>query len=493
MSANENTVLDAPPFDSLDDFIDRYFDDRVAFAKEVCGFHKLAKWQEEALRDLDNGTLMLAVRSGHGVGKSSFLAVCAYHFVVTRYPCKIAITAPTEQQLQDALFAEMKRVMREAEMRYPEFLGGLLSLTANRVTLNAAPEGAFISLKVGRKENPEALAGVHAKYVLLIADEASGIPEEVYETAQGSLSTAGAIFLMTGNPTRAYGYFYDAFHKNAHLWTRKHVKSGDVPYVDEKFVNLIRETYGEGSQAWDVRVLGEFPKGDADSLIPAHKVKAAVGREITVAPGTPIIWGLDVARVSDRNVLVRRQGYQVLPTIWWPGRELMDTVGRVLNHLAGLSYLDRPYEICIDMIGLGAGVHDRLRELQKEGNPLLKDIRIVGVNVAEVAAVNPQAMRLRDDLWMQVRDWFATMLPSLPQDEDLLVEDLSTPGYTFTSSGKLAVERKEEVKKRLGRSTDFGDALCLTFGNTGAVLGGTSMSGRYGSNRKPKPRNGWVV
>jgi hypothetical protein len=122
----------------------------------------------------------------------------------------------------------------------------------------------------------------------------------------------------------------------------------------------------------------------------------------------------------------------------------------------------KPIEINVDSIGLGAGLADRLREL---GLP------VRDVNVSEVAALNPQANRLRDELWISVRDFLAQRACRLPKDENLRA-DLVTPKYNFTSSGKLQVEAKSDMKKRLRRSPDYADALALTFAGRGAMIGG---------------------
>jgi phage terminase large subunit len=140
----------------------------------------------------------------------------------------------------------------------------------------------------------------------------------------------------------------------------------------------------------------------------------------------------------------------------------MESVGIIKNE----ADLDQPSEICIDSIGIGAGVADRLREM---GMP------VVDVNVSESSAMNPTAHRLRDDLWIQVRDWLQTMTVRIPTDERLCA-DLRAPTYSFASTGKLVVESKMLMKKRKLPSPDHADALCLTFGGMAALVGGRASS-----------------
>jgi hypothetical protein len=137
----------------------------------------------------------------------------------------------------------------------------------------------------------------------------------------------------------------------------------------------------------------------------------------------------------------------------------------------------RPREILIDAIGLGAGVYDRCKEL---GLP------VRAINVGEAAATRENCMRLRDELWFKGREWFQDRTCSLPQDEALIAE-LTAPTYTFSSTGKMVVESKADMKKRGMRSPDLADAFLLTF-----ACHERRKVERY---RKPEPRNysAWAV
>jgi hypothetical protein len=136
----------------------------------------------------------------------------------------------------------------------------------------------------------------------------------------------------------------------------------------------------------------------------------------------------------------------------------MQVVGAIVNEMK----IDNPDEICVDTIGLGSGVADRLREM---------GYNVRDVNVAEASAMNPNANKLRDELWLSVKDWLATRAVKLPAD-DQLRHELVAPRYTFTSSGKVQVESKDSMRKRRMRSPDLADALCLTFASQAAMVGG---------------------
>ena len=303
------------------------------------------------------------------------------------------------------------------------------------------------------------LAGVHSENVLLICDEASAIPEPVYESAAGSMSGHSATTVLIGNPTRNTGLFFRTHHQLSSDWKTMHVSCIDNPLVAVDFINQIKATYGEKSNAFRVRVLGEFSLREDDVLIAAELVDSAMQRDIALSRSEGIVYGVDVARFGDdRTVVVKRQGQVVTEIKSWSGLDTMETVGRIVHE----AETDKPAEIMVDSIGLGSGVADRLREL---------GFNVRDVNVSESAALNPQAAKLRDDLWLSVRDWLNQRSCKLPQNDELR-QELCSPTYSFTSNGKIKVEGKSEMKRRGMRSPDLADALCLTFAGNAAMVGG---------------------
>jgi hypothetical protein len=275
---------------------------------------------------------------------------------------------------------------------------------------------------------------------------------------------------MAGNPTRTSGFFYDTHHSLRNRWHTMHVSCLDVPRA-QGHIEDIRAKYGDSSNAWRVRVLGEFPTANDETVIPLELVLGAVGRNVSALEYHPV-WGVDVARFGDdRTALAKRQANKLLePVRWWNSADLMATAGRIKAEYDETHYDMRPSQILIDAIGLGAGVYDRCKEL---GLP------VRAVNVGEAAATRETYMRLRDELWFKARDWFQERWCSVPQD-DALIAELTAPTYTFTSTGKLVVESKADMKKRGMRSPDLADAFLLTFAC------GERRKERY---RRPEPRN----
>jgi len=242
----------------------RYHSDPVGFAREVIGIEP-DEWQVELLDAIAAPSeRRISVRSGHGVGKSTAVAMAAIWHVLMRVPSKTVVTAPTSSQLFDACFAEMKNVAKRLKPPFSD----LLEIKSDRIELKSQPESTFISCRTSRAEQPEALAGVHSQNVLLIADEASGVPNAVFEAASGSMSGHSATTVLTGNPTRNTGFFYDTHNRLREDWYTMHVSCVTSPRVSEDFVEDMKKRYGEDSPAYHVRVLGNFPPSEEDTVVP---------------------------------------------------------------------------------------------------------------------------------------------------------------------------------------------------------------------------------
>lgn len=463
-------------------FVERYRNDRVAFVREILGVATIEVWQLDALKRLDAGKTRISIRSGHGVGKTTFLAWVVLHFLFTRYPCKVAVTAPSATQLFDAMAAEVKLWLKKAEANKPA-LKGILEAHSDRVFMAAAPEAVFLTYRTSRKENPEALQGIHAEHVLLIADEASGVDEKVFEAAAGSMSTRGSITILAGNPTRATGFFYRTHTMLRHIWDSIKVSCFDSTRVDPSYIEEER-VFGEESNRFRIRVLGEFPKGDDDTLIARSLVEDAVKRDITPPRAEPIYWGVDVARslTRDKSSLAKRKGPVVLEKIKrWQTPDTMQLVGHILKEWEATPLHERPDAIFVDVIGVGGGVVDRMNEL---------DLPVVGINVGESPSVFAKAVKLRDELWCLGRDWFMTKVVKFPDDPET-VEELVAPKVAYTSSGNAKVSSKDEMRASGmlgGASPDGADAFLLTFARTSAITAG-AMSGNK-SKKGPLKRKG---
>ena len=450
--------------------------DPVLFVKTMLNA-KPEKWQQDVLESLLTDD-KISIKSGHGTGKSALLSWIILYWLATKMPCKVAVTANTARQLNDVLMAECKKWHRQM----PDGFRNLFEFKSDKISLLGATE-SFATFITSRRESPESLQGYHSPNMIFVCDEASGIPDIIFQVGEGAMSTKGAKTILTGNPTRNTGYFYDSHNSMKHKWKTFTVSCHDSSHVNPDFIKDMADKYGEESNVYKIRVLGEFPATNDDSVVPMHLISEATTRDVEPS-SNEVIFGLDISRFgSDRTALAKRQGNTLLEKIkTWKNKDLMETVGIVVSEYEALPYSKRPTEILIDSIGLGAGVADRLQEMNL-------NCQITAVNVAELPSMQDKYMRLRDELWFLVREWFESRDVKIIDDEELVAE-LTTPSFSFMSNGKIKVESKEQMKKKGHNSPDLADALCLTF----ASRHGFAKSNRNYKWNRPIERNlSWIV
>jgi hypothetical protein len=421
--------------------IDTWFHNPYRFVTEAIRVTPTDQ-QEGVLKEIKPGS-HISIRSGHGVGKTALLAWLILWFMCTRFDARIPCTASTHSQLRDILWPEIAKWRGKLPLQYQQNL----EWQTEHVIWAKRKETWFAVARTARKENPEALQGFHGENLLFCVDESSGVPSEVFEVAQGALTKANVISVMTGNPTRLSGEFYRSHHQERHLWKTFHFSSEDSPLVSPDYAKRIANKYGRDSDVYRVRVKGDFPLAESDTFISLPLVEQA---KLIVQPeGKKHIWGLDPARFGDdESALVKRAGMKVVDVSGIRKRDTMEVAGWVAQQ----ARQENPHQIMIDIIGIGSGVYDRLKE---------QGFHVVPVNVAERASNNEEYPKVRDELWGNVRDALLNGL-SLPEDEELAGQ-LSAPKYKFDSAGRIVIESKDDMKKRGIDSPDRADALCNTF------------------------------
>jgi len=444
--------------------------DPAWFVRECLGDEPWQKQIEilEAVRD--NGRV--AVRSGHGIGKSWIAARVALWYLFAFPGSIVMTTAPTDRQVEKVLWAELRKAYHGAKIA----LGGTCLL--KRLDL----EDRWFALGFAT-DDPDALQGIHAEHLLAVVDEASGIDPALWPAIEGLLSSASCRLLMIGNPTEPSGDFAREFKSAA---TKKlHVSVFDTPNFTRFGVTLddIRsrtwaekvngsrlpipalvtpawvadkhQRWGESSPLWDARVVGQFPQQGSDTLISLAWIEAAQARDLP--EGDPSELGVDVARFGDdETVIAHRRGPRVRLISVTSKEDTMETTGRVVaaTRDQGVS------AIKVDDVALGGGVTDRLREL---GYP------VVPVNVGEGASEptmsgDPERYaNKRAELWWAVRERFRSGAIDIDPEDEELAAQLASLKYKYTSRGQIQIERKEDAKKRGISSPDRADALMYAF------------------------------
>lgn len=441
--------------------------------------------QMELFRAVAPSGAKVSARAGHGVGKTgSTSGIILWHLECFDYS-RTVTTAPSASQLFSVLWAEIAKWTRRADERaiadgLPRdlWLSELFGVTQDRIYDVGAPSEWFAIARTSRKESPDALQGFHASDVdivdgkavhrsegggslLFVIEEASGVPDLIFEVAEGALSSHGARLLMIGNPVRISGFFARSHHQDRASYTTLHFKCTDSPLVDQNYRPALVKKYGEGSNVVRVRADGEFPKQDDDVLIALEDTEAALKRDAVEGNHEKRILGVDVARFgSDRTTFVLRQGRAVLHIEIHAKEDTMVTAGRAMKLWKEL----KADAVHVDVNGVGAGVADRLRE---------QKCPVVDVMVSESAPERKrgegeaQAYKMRDYLWLEMADWLRNEEPTFAEADNDNAQDLagelSSVKYSLDSSGRIVVESKDAMKKRGLSSPDLADGLGVTF------------------------------
>jgi len=442
------------------------------------------KWQEKILREISihiqrNESIdipemfRLAVASGRGIGKSALVSWLILWMLSTRLAWA-ELGKWLTLSIHSHWFAKTATTIKPAQWFEKALIDDLKIDTGYY----------YAQAQLWSEENPDAFAGIHSSYgVCLIMDEASGIPAPIYSVSEGFFSepTKNRFWFTFSNPRRNSGPFYDSFHSKRSYWKTEQIDSRTVEGTDQALFQKMIEQYGEDSTVARVEVMGEFPSSDDDTVIPMELIRASMGRDVALTASEPVVWGLDVARFGgDNSALCVRQGNTVLELVTFPSMDLMQLCGAVKNRYDDATALERPSEILIDVIGLGSGVVDRLAE---------QNLPVRGINVAESPSTKKNYLNLRAELWFEVKDWLAKRDCRLPIDDELASE-LASPLYKYTSSGKIKIESKDEMRKRGIKSPDKADALALTMASSAASFSG---SGNYFGYNFKKPLKSRII
>lgn len=386
---------------------------------------------------------------------TALLAVTILHFLSTRPFPKVPCTAPTQHQLFDVLWAEIAKWLRRSEM-----LSKAFKWTQTKVSLKGHEEEWFAVARTSRPKPgelaAEGLQGFHADNILFVVDEASPIEDPIFNAIDGAFTTAGAYAILASNPTRRSGYFYRTISdpEQVHYKVRN-VDANSAKAVTKQSIDRIIGLYGKDSDYYRVKVLGIPPLVDFAALISDEQMYAAHAREILGDSGLPVVVSCDPARFGDDDsTMFVRKGSKVVERISAHGMNTMTIADIVVNLI--ITYTA---SVClIDVIGIGAGVVDRVRQLLKEKKYYCK---VIEVNVAEKAENEEMFANRRAEMYWHLRTRIDSI--SLPGLTPLLDEEAVVIKYS--AEKKIQIQKKEELKSILGRSPNDADSLALLFYN----------------------------
>lgn len=394
--------------------------------------------------------LRYAISSGHGIGKSTLTAWLVCWILATRPGSKGVVTANTASQLETKTWAEITKWMKRS------LVADLFDIKSTSITSKESPETWRIDALTCREENAESFAGLHAASAtpFYIFDEASAIPEVIYDVAEGGLTDGEPMMFLFGNPTRNSGRFFECFHKRKRWWNTRKIDSRSVAITNKKQIGEWLDQYGEDSDFFRVRVRGEFPNASSNQFIPTSLAMEAAQRQPPTRRADAAILGVDIARFGDDDtVLATRIGRDAtLPLERYHGLTTDQVIVKVKGAVARLRRLGfKRIYVNIDEGGLGVGTVDMLRA---DGFP------VRGINFGSAADEPLVYNRKREEIWGRMKEWLKE--GSIPDDQGL-IDALTSPEFTYLVSGQVKLERKEDMKKRGLSSPDEADALALTF------------------------------
>jgi hypothetical protein len=470
--------------------IRRYQHNWNAFAGEVLGV-SLDDDQQSILHSVQEQS-RTAVKSGHARGKDFVASVCITAFHYLNYPSKVVCTGPTDRQVKSIVLAEAK----ERWMRAAVPLGG--RFLDDGIKHDDDPNWFVLGFKA-RDKRPDEWTGFHSANVLVVVTEASGVEDDTFNAVEGLL-TGNSRLLLTLNPNRATGEAFHAFTSPQYqkftlsCLDAPNVRAGKIVIpgqVDAQWIDSViakpgwaqridadavdstkpdfewRGQWYRPGDLFRIKVLGLWPEEPEDQLIPISWIEAAnerwrawkaAGGNLN---GDPMRIGADVAGMgADLTSLCYRCGPIVSQFQAHTKSDHMMTVGRIKAALEANKARDA--RAFVDTIGEGAGVYSRLHE--QECAAVSVKFSASAHHRKDVTGQRKFA-NLRAYCWWAIRDALDPRLGgtlALPPFDEL-TQDLTTPRWEYNSQGRIVIEKKDEIKSRLGRSPDFGDSLALTF------------------------------
>lgn len=396
-----------------------------------------------------------ATASGHGIGKSAETSWIILWIMSTRPFAKGIVTANTSDQLRTKTWGELGKWRSRCIVgHWFEYNNGRGSMSLYH---HAHPESWRVDAQTCREENSEAFAGLHAanSTPFYIFDEASAVPDKIWEVAEGGLTDGEPMFFVYGNPTRNTGRFRECFKRNKHRWVTRQIDSRTAKMTNKKLINQWRDDWGEDSDFFRVRVLGKFPRAGDTQFIPSDVVYEAQKR----GPGRylgndPLICGIDVSRGGDDDTRIgfrRGKDAKSEKSYRIPGercRNSMDVISKIIM------VLDRhkPDVTFLDETGIGGPMVDRLVQL---------GYHVVGVNFGGKADDEKHFKNKTAEMGFRCRQWL--MDGGAIIDDPQLEEELTSRDYQHDDKDRLVLEKKSDMKERIGCSPDWADQLYLTF------------------------------
>ncbi|MES2347041.1 MAG: terminase [Pseudomonadota bacterium] len=412
-------------------------------------------WQIECLTELGRMVaegisiaealpVLMAIASGHGIGKTALIAWIILWFITTREHPQIIVTAGKKEQLTGKTWRELAKWKKLA------LCGHWFHWTATKLEHVLFPDTWYAQAIPWSKNAPENFAGTHEEHVLVIFDEASAVDDLIWEVTDGAMTTPGAMWIAFGNPTRTTGRFAQCFGKFKHRWWTRHIDSRTAKMANKAYLQQMVEDYGEDSDFVRVRVRGLFPRAGNLQFIDLETVAASFRREAKGYEESGKVMAVDIARHGDdQSTIFKRQGNKSYKIKRYRISDLMLMASIIAEEIDEW----KPDIVFVDATGMGWGVVDRLHQLGYD--------MVIGVQTGEASDEPERFKNKRAEIWYKMREWIKNG-GCLVEDKELESE-LTEPEYGFDDRQRYVLEAKKDMKARDLASPDGADAVALSF------------------------------
>lgn len=438
-----------------------YLKDPALWAKEVLGKHMWSKQREIAKSIVDNSHT--AVVSCNGAGKSGLAGMLAVWWVATHDPYDVAVicSAPTYVQIARVLFTEIKNNYELAKQN-----GVTLPGHINQSQEWKLDDGYVMAWgrRPADKDLISSFQGIHRRYVMVILDEAGGIPEDLYTATEAVTNTEGARVLAIGNPDNRGTPFHQIFLKDP-TWHKIKISAFDTPnFTDEKnevppellplliqpaWVEKQKISWGEDSARYRSKILAEFPDEADNTFFSQTAIDKGIDKEIEEDYVNQAVLGVDVARFGeDDSVVYINRGGRLRKLDKWTKATAVETAQRIHRHALEQGAL----EVRVDGAGLGGPIIDILVGL---ANNKYTVISMMG------SAASPDKTRwhnARAYNYDQLREALLDDRIDIDPDDKELIEEMLVIQYKFTPKGAILIESKDDMRSRGIKSPDSLDA-----------------------------------
>lgn len=432
-------------------FVEKYREDIVAFSIDIL---KITP-DEEQIKIL-NGfkeNNKISIKAGRGVGKTIALGIAASWFISLYDQAKIIVLANTSKQSKSVVWATLVPIIQNS------LLGSFFEITNEQIYFKGDPNRAFILRLVADDQRPESAAGYHSPNMCYLVDEASGINDQILITLVASLTESNNKVMMTSNPTRSAGYFYESFNKPD--WHNITIDARNSKWSSQDFCREMIEEYGIDSDIVRVQVLGEFPLQSTSLIISNETINSWRKYEYLITQSDSTVLSLDIsAGGDDMSVWVIRKGRKIIEI-----KQLnTNSIDQLLHHTNLLYEKYNPDKIIYDATGVGALLSDLFRKQFTKS-------KIIPINFAE-KSLDDRAKNMRTYIYLRLQDFGDLDCSSIRENDwKNLAEELKATEYTMGDVDfKFHLIPKKQIKLTIGRSPDIADALALSFAYRGDLI-----------------------